>query len=179
MRNFESLVTSDPRREKSQAGRCPTAQRLVFVDFVLRAAGENLLLAPGGYVLERLAVDEIEEGLFLGPLARDEVRGVVADILPKRGVGVALRRAERTHDRRKLVFKVLLLAWNHVIVHANGNHGGGSPEDAQARNACGEEKMNARRDCRRRGEQRLAGCLRTGELAMFAVRTATMDSDDG
>src|SRR5690242_867301 len=37
---------------------------LVLVDFVLRAAGENLFLAPVGYVPEGLAVDELNERLF-------------------------------------------------------------------------------------------------------------------
>ena len=56
----------------------------MLVNLVLRAAGKNLLFAPVRDRAERLATNEFLEGGFVGPLARDEIRGTVADIFPQR-----------------------------------------------------------------------------------------------
>ena len=56
---------------------------LILVDLVLWPAREYLLLAPTRHVFEGLAVDKIEECLFVGPFTGDQIRGIVAHVFPK------------------------------------------------------------------------------------------------
>jgi len=95
---------------------------LMFVDFMLRATGENLLLAPVRHGTECVAADEILKSLLIGPFAGDEIRGTVADVFPQRRTGVTFCRFQRADDRAELFFEVLLLAFDNVIVHSDGDH---------------------------------------------------------
>ena len=65
----------------------------------------------------------IEKGLLFGPFARDEIRGVIADIFPKRGLGVSLSVPQSREHRAEFLFEVRLLAGEDVVVHADRDHG--------------------------------------------------------
>src|SRR5690242_1096958 len=97
------VVTSELAERTTQ---CAFYQLLMLVDFVLGPAREDLFLAPGGNIFERLAVDEIEERLFFTPLAGDQVRSVVAHVFPQRGTAMPFRGAQRANDGGKLLFKI-------------------------------------------------------------------------
>ncbi len=57
-------------------------RELVLVDLVLRTTGQDLFLAPGRDVFERLAVNKVHECLFVRPLTRNQVRGIIGDVFP-------------------------------------------------------------------------------------------------
>ena len=97
-------------------GQCPP-YLLVFVDLVLRSAGQNLLFAPVGHGAEVVAADEGGKRTFVGPFAGDEVRGAVDGVFPQRRAGVPVGGVEGTDDAGEFVFKILLLAFDDVIIH--------------------------------------------------------------
>ena len=104
----------------------------MLVDLVLRATREDLLLAPVRHITKGIAANEVGERLFVGPFAGDQVRGVVADILPQRRAAMPLGRSQAVDHSCELVFKVLLLPLDNVVVHPNSDHPAYSPD------LCGE-----------------------------------------
>jgi hypothetical protein len=97
-------------------------RELVLVNLVLWSARENLLFAPSRDIFKCLTVNEVEKGLLARPFAGDQVGCIVADVFPQRRTRMPLGRSQRVDHVRKLFFKIGLLARDHVIIHADGNH---------------------------------------------------------
>ena len=57
---------------------CPRA--LTFINFVPRPIRKDFLHAPVGHLVKGIAVDEVPEGLFVGPFAGDEGGGAVTNV---------------------------------------------------------------------------------------------------
>src|SRR5688500_10365275 len=97
------------RGARTPAGvSAPPHPASVLVNLVLRAAGKDLLLAPCRDGTECFAADERLECALIRPLARDQVRSVIADVLPKRGVRVSFSGPQCSDDCRELLFEVRL-----------------------------------------------------------------------
>ena len=94
----------------------------MFIDFVLRSAGKDLLLAPVGHVAESFAANEFRKRWLIAPLARNKIRCTVADVFPQRGRGMAIRSVQRINNRSELVFEVLLFTFDDVIIHSDSDH---------------------------------------------------------
>jgi hypothetical protein len=105
-----------------EQGQMPLAPLLVLVNLVLRTAGEDLLFAPVRDGTEGIAADEILKRLLVGPFTGDEIGGTVADVFPQRRKSVPVCRPQRADDSAELLFKVLLLALDDVVVHADSDH---------------------------------------------------------
>src|SRR5580700_7500993 len=95
---------------------------LVLVNLVLWTAEEDLLFAPVRDGTKGIAADEILKRLLVGPFAGDQVGGTVADVFPQRRKSVPVCRSQRADDSAELLFKILLLALDDVVVHADGDH---------------------------------------------------------
>ena len=98
------------------------ATDLVFVDLVLRPTRKDLLFAPIGHGAEVVAADEGGKRCFVGPFAGDEVGGAVDGVFPERRAGVSISGVEGTDNAGEFVFKILLFAFDDVIVHADCDH---------------------------------------------------------
>lgn len=94
----------------------------MLVNLVLRTTGENLLLAPVCYFAEGFALNEVLEGLFVRPFTGDQIGSVVTYVLPERRRCMACGRFERVYHSGKFLFEIVLLAWDNVIVHSDGDH---------------------------------------------------------
>eukprot|EP00172_Hildenbrandia_rubra_P004190 Plantae.Rhodophyta-Hildenbrandia_rubra.ctg80110.p4 GENE.Plantae.Rhodophyta-Hildenbrandia_rubra.ctg80110~~Plantae.Rhodophyta-Hildenbrandia_rubra.ctg80110.p4 ORF type:complete len:128 (-),score=10.91 Plantae.Rhodophyta-Hildenbrandia_rubra.ctg80110:116-499(-) len=114
-------------KQRSRAVACNLGREgvavLALVDFVRRATREDLFLAPVRHGTKGIAADEVGKGLFFRPLAGDQIRCAVGGIFPQRGVRMPFGGVQSIDYTGEFIFKVLLLTFNDVVVHADGDHG--------------------------------------------------------
>ena len=83
---------------------------------------QDLFLAPGRHITKCLALNKPRECRLVRPFTGDQVRRVIADIFPQRRTGMAFSGVERIDDASELLLKILLFAFEDVVIHANSDH---------------------------------------------------------
>src|SRR5688500_9963237 len=108
------------------AGRAPLEGSGVLIDLVPRAAAQDFRTAPGRDLGELRALHELVEAFPRVPLAQDKVAAGRRHVFVQPRLDVPPYRLEVLDDGEEPLGEFLFLPWDHVVMHADGRHSGGS-----------------------------------------------------